>query len=216
MKSLATINSIYTGIHQARRQWALTIIENLKEIGKEIKVLGDHYDPEDGWPKGLHMVIQDDDNFPQDIVIDRVKYEDKEHSSIAVHLCYWDPNKCDNWWSISDFALDDAETILRAIQWPVKVKKGEIEEEHIHVLCYCDTDDDYKGELLVAHENIWNDKTKRQAIERTVRPAFCDEDTFDDEDDEELFQQVIDKILAGLPATFHEYEIYWEETVLIR
>ena len=77
MKNLATLRNSYKGIRQARNQWAQAIIENLKEMGKEIKVLGDYYDPEDGWPEGLHIVIMDDDNYPQDIVIDSVKYEEK-------------------------------------------------------------------------------------------------------------------------------------------
>lgn len=159
MKNLATLRNSYNGIHQARHQWELAIIENLKEIGKEVKVLGDYYDPEDGWPEGLHIVIMDDDNYPQDIVIDSVKYEEKELSNIAVHLCYWDPSKCDQWWSISDFSSDDADTILLAIQWPESIKQGEAEEYDDIYIYFEESLYDY--ELISRHIAIY--KTLEQA-----------------------------------------------------
>lgn len=121
MKSIATLNSMYQAISQSHWQWALGIIENLKELGTEIKVVGSDYNPEDGWPEGLHLVIQDDDNYPQDIVIDRVKYQAKGNSNILVHLCYHEPEACDTWWEISYLATADADLILQAIQWPEEV-----------------------------------------------------------------------------------------------
>ena len=220
MKNLATLRNSYNGIRQAHHQWAQAIIENLKETGKEIKVLGDYYDPEDGWPEGLHIVIMDDDNYPQDIVIDSVKYEEKEYSNIAVHLCYWDPNKCDQWWSISDFSIDDADTILLAIQWPESIKQGEANayEQKVRVLCYCDTTDNTKGVLLVTKidGSLWE---KRQAIDNAIRCAFYDqyeaEGVHPADEDEEVFEQVLDKLAAGQNADLYEYEIFWDNTVMV-
>lgn len=219
MKNLATLRNSYNGIHQARHQWAQAIIENLKEMGKEIKVLGDYYDPEDGWPEGLHIVIMDDDNYPQDIVIDSVKYEEKEHSNIAVHLCYWDPNKCDQWWSISDFSSDDADTILLAIQWPESIKQGEAEQEQdaIMVLCSYDEDDDVKDMLLGIRPDDIKKPETISSISQELRRIFCVDDyvaSVGDEGEQE-FQEAIDDLANGREATFECYKWYWEKVGII-
>jgi len=229
MKSLATLKNIYRGISAARHQWALAIIENLKEIGKEVKVLGDYYDPEDGWPKGLHLVIKDDDNYPQDIVIDKVKYEEKEYSNIAVHLCYWDPDKCDQWWSISDFSSDDADTILLAMQWPAKVKKGEAQPNEIEVLFAVDSEDNTKISICAMHESGLKDGSKREVIEKAVRNFLGDilteyiEDPYEahinDKSEEEKkaeFDETISKLASGLSEDFLWYEFYWETVTEIK
>ena len=91
----------------------------------------------------------------------------------------------------------------------------EPEEEHkVKVLCFYDRDDDYKGLLMVANEADVNE-SKRQEIIDIVRPAFCDEEEFDDQDEEELFQNVISKVIAGEDAEFHEYTIYWDTSVML-
>lgn len=221
MKNLATLRNSYNSIHQARHQWALAIIENLKEMGKEIKVLGDYYDPEDGWPEGLHIVIMDDDNYPQDIVIDSVKYEEKEYSNIAVHLCYWDPNKCDQWWSISDFSSDDADTILLAIQWPESVKQGEAEQEQeaIMVLYFVD-EDNTKDMLLAARKSDLEAGNKRQEIEQCLRETFnIDErkewEDCDPEGMDRGLQKAADKLAKGEQAYFDTYDFAWEKVSII-
>ena len=229
MKNLATLRNSYKGIRQARNQWAQAIIENLKEMGKEIKVLGDYYDPEDGWPEGLHIVIMDDDNYPQDIVIDSVKYEEKECSNIAVHLCYWDPNKCDQWWSISDFSSDDADTILLAIQWPESVKQGEAQANEIEVLFAVDSEDNTKQAICATSEANWQDGSKREAIDKAVRDFLGDilteyiEDPYeahinDKSEDEKKaeFDETISKLASGLSEDFLWYEFYWETVTEIK
>ena len=88
------------------------------------------------------------------------------------------------------------------------------EELKVKVLCFYDRDDDYKGLLMVANEADVNE-SKRQEIIDIVRPAFCDEEEFDDKDEEELFQNVISKVIAGEDAEFHEYTIYWDTSVML-
>ena len=87
-------------------------------------------------------------------------------------------------------------------------------EKRVRVLCFYDRDDDYKGLLMVANEGDVNE-SKRQDIIDIVRPAFCDEEEFDDQDEEELFQNVISKVIAGEDAEFHEYTIYWDTSVML-
>ena len=87
-------------------------------------------------------------------------------------------------------------------------------EKKVKVLCFYDQDEDYKGLLMVANEEDVKD-SRRQEITDIIRPAFCDEDEFDDQDEEELFQNVITKIIAGEGAEFHEYSIYWDTTVML-
>ena len=96
------------------------------------------------------------------------------------------------------------------------LKKGEQEEKKVRVLCYCDTDTDYKGVLLVTAFDA-DLKQKRQAIDDAIRCAFYDE--YDAEagtpETEEEFEKVLDKLAAGEDADFHEYEIFWDTTVEI-
>lgn len=219
MKNLATLRNNYNSIHQAHREWAHDIIENLKELGTELKVIDSDYDPEDGWPEGLHLVIQDDDNYPQDIVIDRVKYQAKGSSNILVHLCYYAPEACDTWWEISNLATADADIILNAIQWPESIKQSEAEQEQkVRVLCYCDTTDNTNGVLLVTKidGSLWE---KRQAIDNAIRCAFYDqyeaEGVHPADEDEDEFEQVLDKLAAGQNADLYEYEIFWDNTVMV-
>lgn len=125
MKSIATLNSMYQAIHQAHIEWVRAIIDNMKEVGTELKVVDDNYNPEDGWPEGLHLVVMDDNNYPKDIVIDRVKYQAGScyGNIISIHLCYQEPEACDTWWNLSYLTTDTADTVLNAIQWPEEINK---------------------------------------------------------------------------------------------
>lgn len=92
------------------------------------------------------------------------------------------------------------------------------EEKRVRVLCYCDTADNTKGVLLVTKidGSLWE---KRQAIDNAIRCAFYDqyeaEGVHPADEDEDEFEQVLDKLAAGQNADLYEYEIFWENTVMV-
>lgn len=92
------------------------------------------------------------------------------------------------------------------------------EEKRVRVLCYCDTTDNTKGVLLVTKidGSLWE---KRQAIDNAIRCAFYDqyeaEGVHPADEDEEVFEQVLNKLAAGQDADLYEYEIFWDNTVMI-
>ena len=118
--------------------------------------------------------------------------------------------------SLNDYTQDgDGEAIVTMIDnKPVEPEKKC--NDKVRVLCFCDTEDDYKGVLLVTGIDA-NLKAKRKDIEDAIRPAFFDEYMADagEDEDEDLFQQVLDKLAAGQDADFHEYEIFWDNTVMV-
>lgn len=119
MKNIATLNALRHQIAIAQTVYRNAIIDNLRECNTELEVLGEYYDKEDGWPKGLHLTILGEaDNDPQDVVIDKVKFEDKKTSKVSLHVCYIYPTKADIWWSVSDLDTDCADLVLYSIQWP--------------------------------------------------------------------------------------------------
>ena len=146
-----------------------------------------------------------------------------------MHLCYWDPNKCDQWWSISDFSSDDADTILLAIQWPESVKQGEAQANEIEVLFAVDSEDNTKQAICATSEANWQDGSKREAIDKAVRDFLGDilteyiEDPYeahinDKSEDEKKaeFDETISKLASGLSEDFLWYEFYWETVTEIK
>lgn len=120
--------------------------------------------------------------------------------------------------SLNDFTQDgDGEAIVTMIDnKPVEPEKKC--NDRVRVLCFCDTTDNTKGVLLVtkAGGNPWDN---RQAIDNAIRCAFYDqyeaEGVHPADEDEEVFEQVLDKLAAGQDADLYEYEIFWENTVMV-
>lgn len=94
----------------------------------------------------------------------------------------------------------------------------EDDKERVRVLCFFDTTDNTKGVLLVTKidGSLWE---KRQAIDNAIRCAFYDqyeaEGVHPADEDEDEFEQVLDKLASGQNADLYEYEIFWENTVMV-
>lgn len=119
--------------------------------------------------------------------------------------------------SLNDYTQDgDGEAIVTMIG--NKSVEPENKEKMVRVLCYCDTTDNTKGVLLVTKidGSLWE---KRQAIDNAIRCAFYDqyeaEGVHPADEDEDEFEQVLDKLASGQNADLYEYEIFWENTVMV-
>ncbi len=119
--------------------------------------------------------------------------------------------------SLNDYIqVGNSEAIVTMIDnKPVEPEK---KEKRVRVLCYCDTTDNTKGVLLVTRidGSLWE---KRQAIDNAIRCAFYDqyeaEGVHPADEDEDEFEQVLDKLAAGQNADLYEYEIFWDNTVMV-
>ena len=119
--------------------------------------------------------------------------------------------------SLNDYTQDgEGEAIVTMIG--NKSVEPENKEKRVRVLCYCDTTDNTKGVLLVTKidGSLWE---KRQAIDNAIRCAFYDqyeaEGVHPADEDEDEFEQVLDKLAAGQNADLYEYEIFWDNTVMV-
>ena len=96
--------------------------------------------------------------------------------------------------------------------------KHQDSEKRVRVLCFCDTTDNTKGVLLATHSggSLWD---KRQDIDNAIRCAFYDqyeaEGVHPADEDEDEFEQVLDKLAAGYNADLYEYELFWETTDMV-
>ena len=213
MKNLATLKKMDQAIFKAMSEYLKSVAENLTETG-ELNILPCDYDEELGYPEGILLSVPNNNFDLVDCVYDKIKVN--EQGRIELHICYFGDGADDSWQPISDLSFTDASIVIDAIKWPEQVASGEQEEKKVRVLCYCDTDTDYKGVLLVTAFDA-DLKQKRQAIDDAIRCAFYDE--YDAEagtpETEEEFEKVLDKLAAGQDADFHEYEIFWDTTVSI-
>ena len=118
MKSLAIINSLESGSFTA------AVVENLKEVGKELTIIGDDDNEELGYPEGLLMSMQNKHGIMVDCVYDRIKIE---NDKVMLHQAYWDDGENDYWQHSEDIGTDNLLTIYSAIDWENYIPKGEDE-----------------------------------------------------------------------------------------
>lgn len=111
MKTLDELNELSNAIGKAVRAYHNAIAENLKESGKEHKVVG--YEDED--EDGLRVEIIGRHDDAVSMVVDKVRYN-KEHNMVEVHICEEDYRKQDYWTYIS--TLGDAQDYVnQSIDW---------------------------------------------------------------------------------------------------
>lgn len=202
-------------IFKAMSDYLKSVAENLTETG-ELNILPCDYDEELGYPEGILLSVPNNNFDLVDCVYDKIKVN--EQGRIELHICYFGDGADDSWQPISDLSFTDASIVIDAIKWPEQVASGEQEEKRVRVLCYCDTTDNTKGVLLVTKidGSLWE---KRQDIDNAIRCAFYDqyeaEGVHPADEDEDEFEQVLDKLAAGQNADLYEYEIFWDNTVMV-
>ena len=104
-------------IGKAVRRYHCAIGENLREIGKPVRVQGDDDDVE-----GIEVSVEHDGNlFPW--VIDLIKW-DEEKNEVMVHTTMMNYCDSDDWYYLSELG-DATDYVLDVIQW------GDTEKEEI-------------------------------------------------------------------------------------
>ena len=126
MKDLAIINSLESGIWTAKRAFTAAVVENLKEIGKVLTIVGDGDNEELGYPEGLLMSMQNKHGIMVDCVYDLIKMDGDK---VMLHQSYWDDGEDDYWQHSEDIGTDDLLTIYSAIDWEDFIPKGESEDK---------------------------------------------------------------------------------------
>ena len=111
MKTSKELNELNNAIGKAVFAYHNAISENLKESGKEHKVVG--YEDEDEEGLRLEIIGRHDDAVS--IVVDKIRYN-KENNSVEVHICEEDYCEQDYWTYIS--ILGDAQDYVnQSIDW---------------------------------------------------------------------------------------------------
>lgn len=111
MKTSKELNELNIAIGKAVFAYHNAIFENLKESGKEHKVVS----YEDEGEKGLRLEIIGRHNDAVSMVIDKIRYN-KGNNSVEVHICEEDYRKQDYWTYIS--TLGDAQDYVnQSIDW---------------------------------------------------------------------------------------------------
>ena len=230
MKAKNQLQAMATNVVTAMNNYRLAAYENLKELGTTISVRSDEdYDPntgeelddEDQPNKGVYVYAPGKYYSLTECKVDAVKAGDKQ---IECHISEENEDGQDCWCTLDYFYEEGQMYILDNIIWPDSVPdEGEADkhqdgEKRVRVLCFCDTTDNTKGVLLVTHSggSLWD---KRQDIDKAIRCAFYDqyeaEGVHPADEDEDEFEQVLDKLAAGYNADLYEYEIFWESTDMV-
>lgn len=111
MKTEKELNELSNAIGKAISAYHNAIAENLKESGREHRVVG--YEDED--EKGLRVEIFGRHDDVVTLVIDKVRYNN-EHESVEVHICEEEYRKQDYW--IYPSILGDTEDyVYESIEW---------------------------------------------------------------------------------------------------
>lgn len=109
MKTKEELNKLSQEIVSATFSYHNAIAENLKESGKEHKVIGDDEDFD-----GIYLKVRDDDSVDT-ILVDKVRWNE-EREYIEYHCCEWNYTKTDDWCYIA-WLGDDADYVFEAIEW---------------------------------------------------------------------------------------------------
>ena len=114
MKTKKELKKLSRAITKATYAYHKAIFDNLKESGKEFKVIGDN-DEDD--VEGLNLTIIGRHDEAVDIVVDKIRHATlKEIERIEVHICQEDYEKKD-YWCDADVLGDDMDYVFGNIDW---------------------------------------------------------------------------------------------------
>lgn len=117
------LDEMSRNIGKTVRRYHCAIGENLREIGKPVRVQGDDDDVE-----GIEVSVEHDGNlFPW--VIDLIKW-DEEKNEVMVHTTMMNYCDSDDWYYLSELG-DATDYVLDVIQW------GDTEKEDVFPLAVC-------------------------------------------------------------------------------
>lgn len=108
MKTRKELQKLSANISKAKYAYRNAVAENLKESGKEYKVI-DYYFAEDD---GLYLKIHGTDTT---ILVDKVRWNN-ELNCVEYHTAEWNYEETDTWTPIH-WLGDEIEYIYDAIEW---------------------------------------------------------------------------------------------------
>ena len=110
MKTKKELQKLSTNISKAILAYRNAVAENLKESGKEHKVI----DNSDEEIEGLILSVSDDDSVDT-ILVDKVRWNN-ELNCVEYHTAEWNYGKTNTWTPIH-WLSDEIEYIYDAIEW---------------------------------------------------------------------------------------------------
>lgn len=106
---------------KAKYAYHHAVVNMLKECGKELEVVSEYWDEDEDYPKGVHLTTLGDDDEAFDVVVDRIRYEEKEPVfKVGIHVCRYEYKEVDYWWGINDLMDECADYVLSSIVWEEK------------------------------------------------------------------------------------------------
>jgi len=116
MKTKKELNELSNAIGKAVRAYHQAIFENIKESGKEFKVIGDNDEDEDD-VEGLNLTIIGRHDEAVDIVVDKVRYhQGNAIECVEVHIVR-DEYRDVDYWCNADVLGDDLDYVYDSIDW---------------------------------------------------------------------------------------------------
>ena len=109
MKTKEELQEMSVNISKAISAYRKAVSENLKESGKEHKVIGNFDEDE-----GLYLQVRDDDSVDT-ILVDKVRWNEEE-GYVEYHTAEWNFKETDTWTPIH-WLSDEIECIYDAIEW---------------------------------------------------------------------------------------------------
>ena len=112
------IKSFRRDMFKAKFAYHNAIVQKLKECGKELDVVSEYWDEDEDYPRGVHLTSLNDDNEAFDVVVDKIRYEDREPvSKLGIHICRYEYKDVDYWWGINDLMEECADYVFSSIVW---------------------------------------------------------------------------------------------------
>lgn len=119
MKNLATIKHLRSVMFQATSKYHQAVIEELKRLGKELEVVAEGWDEDEGEPKGCKVTSLGEDNESYEAIIDMIRYEESEPViKVAIHVAWYNYKEINQWWGLSDLIGEAADYVIDSIVWP--------------------------------------------------------------------------------------------------
>lgn len=112
MKTKEELKELSNAIGKAIYTYHQAVFNNLKEVGRELKVLGD--DDEDD-KSGLRLSIMGRHDDLVEIVVDKIRYN-KDSDSIEIHVSEEDYKDTDTWYGMYILG-DDEDYVNDSIDW---------------------------------------------------------------------------------------------------
>ena len=109
MKTEKELQELSVNISKAISAYRKAVAENLKESGKEHKVIGNFDEDE-----GLYLTLHDDDSVDT-ILVDKVRWNN-ELNCVEYHSAEWNFNVTNTWTPIH-WLNEEIEYIYDAIEW---------------------------------------------------------------------------------------------------